>query len=129
MRPCPVERVEAAPPYLAGLAVIRGETIPVVDAALLLSGLSGPVTRFVVLRVGQRRIALAVAEVIGTQVLEADALAELPPLLLGSNELIRGLGVLDGQLLEVLESGRLLEIATAGAVGATQGAPRNDAAP
>jgi purine-binding chemotaxis protein CheW len=127
MRPCPVERVGAAPAFLVGLAVSRGETIPVLDTALLLSGQSAPVTRFVVLRVGDRRIALTVAEVVGTQALAADAFGELPPLLAASSELVRGLGVLDGQLLEVLESGRLLEIAARAGDGA-QAQPRNDAA-
>jgi purine-binding chemotaxis protein CheW len=115
MRPCSVERVESAPAYLAGVAVIRGETVPVLDTALLLGGESGPVTRFVILRVGSRRVAMSVAEVMGTRPLELDELGQLPPLLAGSKELIRGLGVLDGTLLEVLESGRLIEVAAAGA--------------
>jgi purine-binding chemotaxis protein CheW len=112
MRPGRVDRVEAAPAYLAGVAVIRGETVPVLDAALLLGAEASPVTRFVVLRVGERRVALAVGEVVGTRALELDELGELPPLLSGSRELVARLGVLDGKLLEVLESGRLLDVAT-----------------
>lgn len=123
MRPCRVDRVQSAPPYLMGLAVIRGESVPVLDGALLLSGESSPVTRFVVLRVGERRVALSVAEVVGTRVLAAEELGVLPPLLGGSNELVARLGVLDGTLLEVLESGRLLEVAATGmAASALQGA-------
>lgn len=114
MRPCRVDRVEAAPAYLTGVGVIRGETVPVLDAALLLGAEASPVTRFVVLRVGERRVALAVGEVVGTRALELEDLGELPPLLSGSRELVARLGVLDGKLLEVLESGRLLDVAAAG---------------
>jgi purine-binding chemotaxis protein CheW len=113
MRPARVDRVESAPAFLTGVAVIRGENVPVLDAALLLGAEASVATRFVILRVGERRVALAVAEVVGTRALEGDELAELPPLLDGSRELVARLGVLDGRLLEVLESGRLLDIATA----------------
>jgi purine-binding chemotaxis protein CheW len=114
MRPCRVDRVEAAPAYLTGVGVIRGETVPVLDAALLLGAEASPVTRFVVLRVGERRVALAVSEVVGTRALDMQELGELPPLLGGCRELCARLGVLDGRLLEVLESGRLLDVAVAG---------------
>jgi purine-binding chemotaxis protein CheW len=114
MRPCRVDRVEPAPAYLTGVAVIRGENVPVLDAALLLGAEASPVTRFVVLRVGERRVALAVGEVVGTRALEMEELGELPPLLSGSRELCARMGVLDGKLLEVLESGRLLDVAAAG---------------
>jgi purine-binding chemotaxis protein CheW len=128
MRPCRVERVASAPAYLTGLAVIRGENVPVLDAGLLLGGETSPATRFVILRVGERRVALSVAEVVGTRALEAEELGELPPLLDGSTELIARLGVLDGKLLEVLESGRLLDAAAAGmAAGVAQ--PGSAAAP
>ena len=38
MRPLPLEKVEPAPAFLLGLAVIRGEPLPVVDVAALLPG-------------------------------------------------------------------------------------------
>jgi purine-binding chemotaxis protein CheW len=127
MRPCRVDRVESAPAFLTGVAVIRGENVPVLDAALLLGAEASVVTRFVVLRVGERRVALSVAEVVGTRALEVDELGELPPLLSGSRELVARLGVLDGRLLEVLESGRLLDIAAATMALEAPGAAGNGA--
>lgn len=111
MRPLAIERVPSAPAYLLGLSVIRGENVPVLDAGWLLEGTPGAVTRLVVLRVAERRVALAVAAVVGTRALEPAELEGLPPLLAGARELVRALAVLDGALLEVLESARLVELA------------------
>jgi purine-binding chemotaxis protein CheW len=111
MRPCRLERIELAPAYLLGLALIHGETVPVVDAGLLLTGERGDATRLVVLTVGERRVALAVEEVTGARVLEAGELERLPPLLADRSDLVAHLAVLDGTLVEVLQSGRLLELA------------------
>jgi purine-binding chemotaxis protein CheW len=118
MRPAAVDHVEPAPKYLLGLAVVRGETVPVVDAAQLLAGGSGLLARWVVLRVGARRVAFGVAEVLGVRALERTELRELPPLLAGSSDRVRGLAVLDGALLEVLESGWVLEVAARDLEGA-----------
>jgi purine-binding chemotaxis protein CheW len=113
MRRCPVERVATAPRFTLGVAVIRGENVPVVDAGVLLTGQACGGDRFVVLRVAERRVALAVDEVVGARHVEAGELAGLPPLLSGAAELVRAMGVLDGRLLEVLESGRLIDAARA----------------
>ena len=50
---------------------------------------------------------------IGTRAIPADELAQLPPLLSGAAETVRAMVVLDGRLVEVLESGRLIEAAGA----------------
>ena len=113
MRPSPVAPVPSAQKFVLGLGVIRGETVPVLDTALLLSGQSAPATRFVVLRVGERRVALAVGEVVGAKVLDRAELVELPPLLSEARDRVSALAVLDGDLLEVLESARLLAAADA----------------
>jgi len=118
MRPPGIERVASAPAYLLGLAVIRGENVPVLDAGWLLEGKAGAVTRLVVLRVAERRVALAVASVVGTRALEPAELEGLPPLLAGARELVRALAVLDGGLLQVLESARLIELAEPSRAGA-----------
>lgn len=110
MRPCRVDRVEHAPAYLLGFALIRGETVPVVDAGMLLMGAAGEVTRLVILRVGERRVALAVAAVVGTRPLEKSDLGALPPLLQSATELVTAMALLDGSLVEVLESVRLVEL-------------------
>jgi chemotaxis signal transduction protein len=111
MRRCPVERVELAAPVSLGVALIRGESVPVVDAGVLLAGRACDGARFVVLRVAHRRVALAVDEVIGIRGIEAGELDELPPLLTSAAELVRAMAVLDGRLVEVLESARLIEAA------------------
>lgn len=108
MRPLPVQRVGGAPGFVLGLAVVRGEAVPVIDAALLLAGQVSSPTRFVSLRVGDRRVVLAVTEVIGPCRVEAGVLRESPALVAGSSEVRGALGVLDGRLLEVLESARLI---------------------
>ena len=111
MRPLAIERVASAPVYLLGLSVIRGENVPVLDAGWLLEGKAGAATRLVVLRVAERRVALAVAEVVGTRALAPAELEGLPPLLAQARELVRALAVLDGGLLQVLEGARLVELA------------------
>jgi purine-binding chemotaxis protein CheW len=119
MRPSATDRVEPAPRYLLGLAIVRGETVPVVDAGALLAGGSGVPARWVVLRVGSRHVAFAVGEVLGIRALAGADVRQLPPLLAGSSERVRGLAVLDGVLLEVLESGWLLEVGSRDLEGAS----------
>jgi purine-binding chemotaxis protein CheW len=116
MRPCRVDRIEPAPAYVLGVALIRGESVPVVDAGMLLTGEKCEATRLVILRVGERRVALAVAEVVGTRALEEGDLRALPPLLSGASELVTAMAVLDGKFVEVLENARLLQLATGPAV-------------
>jgi len=119
MRRCPVEPVDSAPRFTLGLSLIRGESVPVVDAGVLLTGLACGADRFVVLRVGERSVALAVDGVVGTERIDAGELDQLPPLLAGAADLVRAMTVLDGRLVEVLESGRVIEIA----MGAGGGEP------
>lgn len=116
MRPCRVDRIEPAPTYLLGVALIRGESVPVVDAGMLLTGAACEATRLVILRVGERRVALAVAEVVGTRALEDSDLRALPPLLSSATALVTAMAVLDGKFVEVLANARLLELATGPAV-------------
>jgi purine-binding chemotaxis protein CheW len=119
MRPLPVERVDASPAFVLGLAMIRGDAVPVVDTARLLTGEPGMPGRFIALRVGERRVALAVAEVIGTRMITLDDFERVPPLFAAPSSVTRALGALDGQLLQILEGARLIDSAlsdTAGAV-------------
>ena len=113
MRPLRIERVPSAPAYMLGLSVIRGDNVPVLDLGSMLEGRPAAATRLVVLRVGERSVALAVTAVVGARALDRAELGALPPLLAESRELVGALAVLDGALLEVLASGRLLELASA----------------
>ncbi len=125
MRPCSVERVERSPAYVLGVGRIRGQTVPVLDAGLLLSGSSSEGTRWVVLRVGERQVALSVREVQGTRALDDAVLDALPPLVSGAADLVRAMALLDGKLVEVLKCARLLELAESHL--AERGPPPGDA--
>ena len=111
MRPLPMQVVAGAPHFVRGLAVIRGEPVPVVDAARLLGeeDASASLERWITLTVGPRRVALAVEGVLGVRRLPADGRHALPPLLGDvSRDLLSELGLLDESLLLVLQGGRLL---------------------
>ena len=108
MRILPAEPVADAPSFVTGLSIIRGAPVPVIDLAALL-GDSGEATRLILVAVGERRVAVAVAAVIGVQRLDPETFAATPPLLqLARAELIDSIGVRDAQLLLVLRASRLL---------------------
>lgn len=117
MRPCAVQRLASAPPWVLGVGVIRGDTVPVVDAGILLAGEACMASRFVVLRAGSRRVALAVAGVLGIRPL-AEGVRSLPPLLAAGSGLVASLALMDGELHEVLEGSRLVELASEALSGA-----------
>jgi purine-binding chemotaxis protein CheW len=111
MRPLSMEVVAGAPYFVCGLAVIRGEPVPVVDAARLLGEEDAAASseRWITLSVGSRQVALAVDDVLGVRRLPADARHALPPLLRdASRDLVSELGMLDESLLLVLQDGHLL---------------------
>lgn len=113
MRLLPVEPLAGTLPFVLGLAIIRGSATPVVDLAALLADGAGvaPVAsgRFVVLRVGSRRVVLSVEAVLAVRALARAELESLPPLWQGSHPpAVAALGALDRELLIVLEATRLL---------------------
>jgi len=110
MRPLPIEALAGTLPFVAGVSIIRGAPVPVVDLARLLGNETAEArTRLVVVRIGERRAALSVGQVIGVRALPAGLGGELPPLLAGaSSELISAVGALDSRLLFLLETSRAL---------------------
>lgn len=65
--------------------------------------------RFVTVRAGDRRVAVAFDSVLGVRPIPAGSLHELPLLLRDARaELISAIGALDGELLLVLRSARLV---------------------
>ena len=109
MRPMPIEPLAGAPSFVRGLAVIRGAAIPVVDVAELLGGAGETPGRFVTVRLGARRIALAVEAVLGLSAIEPASFARLPPLLDGAARgAVDSVGLLDGELVLVLRAARVL---------------------
>jgi purine-binding chemotaxis protein CheW len=111
MRPLPIHRIDQAPAFVAGITVVRGTSVPVVELGRLMSSAesAAEITRFVTIRADQRLIALAVSEVVGVRAIDHATLSALPPLLDGGQaEAISTLGVRDRQLLLVLNAARLL---------------------
>src|ERR1700730_16243911 len=109
LRPLPVEPVAGGPPFVLGLAVIRGAPLPVVDSARLLGADDARAGRFVTVNAGNRRVALAVDCVLGVRAVAPESLHALPPLLhQADTDVIAAIGLLDAELLLVLRSARLL---------------------
>ncbi len=108
MRPRPVETIAGMPPFVCGLSIVRGAPVPVVDLGAVIGASPTPSpTRFVTLRLGPRRVALAVGRVVGVRDLDEERLGEMPPLLRDASEnLLRAVGTVDAQLLLVLRAGR-----------------------
>lgn len=126
MRPLPVEPVAGTPVFVRGISVIRGQPTPVVDLGALLQadGNTTTFTRFVTLKLGQRRVALGVAGVVGSRNLDSSQLEALPPLLRDvAADVLEAVSARDAELLVVLRAGRLVsdEVwATLAAAGATR---------
>jgi purine-binding chemotaxis protein CheW len=110
MRPLRVESFAGMPSFIKGVSLIRGAPVPVVDAgALLGTSDDAQPARFVSVRAGQRRVALAVEEVLGVRELPAAALHGLPPLLHdASADVVSAVGTLDQEFLVVLQAARFV---------------------
>ena len=121
MRPLPIEPLTGTPPFVLGVAIVRGSAVPVIDAGRLLdpsadpaasssaAAMSPSAARFVSLELGDRTAVLAVDAVLDVRSLAAGILAQIPPLLRGARqELVSIIGALDSQLLLVLEAARLV---------------------
>ena len=109
MRPLPVEPIAGAPLFVCGIAILRGIPVPVVDLGLLLAVPANRGARFVALRLGERRVALKVDEVIGVRRLQTSMLQQVPSLLGGvGSDLVEAIGTLDTQFLLVLRASRIL---------------------
>jgi purine-binding chemotaxis protein CheW len=110
MRPLPVEAVGGMPAFVRGLSIIRGAPVPVVDlGAVLAPGPARAAGRLVTIRAGERRVALAVDEILGVRSLDASALGAVPELL-GESGLdpIAAIGAADRKLLLVLAASRIV---------------------
>ncbi|HEX3346425.1 MAG TPA: chemotaxis protein CheW [Polyangiaceae bacterium] len=119
MRPQPVKAVAGAPPYVAGIALIRGSALPVVDVARLLDVSAAPTStsddaaRFVTVRAAHRTVALAVDAVVGVRGLTPGAFRDLPPLLRDAAPGgVTTIASLDAELLVVLDAARIAPAAS-----------------
>ncbi|HEU4682512.1 MAG TPA: chemotaxis protein CheW, partial [Gemmatimonadales bacterium] len=110
-RPLPIESIAGMPEFIRGVSVIRGAPVPVVDLGALLqtSDRSDTYGRFVTVKIGERRVAVAVDGVVGLRNLDLTQIGELPPLLRASDtHVIDAIGTCDAQLLVVLRSMRIV---------------------
>lgn len=107
-RPAAVRPLSGAPPWVSGVAIVRGVPAPVVDLAALLGGpAEAAPARWVIVRCGARVAALAVRQVAGVRPLPGGG-AELPLLAGAAEGAVASLRALDRELLVVLEAGRLV---------------------
>jgi purine-binding chemotaxis protein CheW len=107
MRPLDTQPVQGLPPYVMGVAVVRGAPVPVVDLVRLATGEAGiELRRFVTVRLAGRLAALAVNEVVGVREIDAGQLGALPPLVDPGR--FASLGRVDDRLLLGLERSRVL---------------------
>jgi purine-binding chemotaxis protein CheW len=106
MRALAIEPLPGTPPFVLGLALVRGRPIPVVDVARLLGGpTSTPGARFVAIRSGDRGAALAVDSIVGVANLPRETLDSLPPLVGDvTSQAIEAIGTVDQEMLFVLKS-------------------------
>jgi len=110
MRSPPIEHLSGAPRFVRGFAVIRGLPTPVIDlTAVLNDDEDGELSRLVTIRVGERQAALGVDAVLGVRELDASIVGAVPQLLGDANAgVMEVIGVLDAQLLTVLQTARLV---------------------
>lgn len=108
-RPLPMQQLAHAPFGVAGLTIVRGEPVPVLDLGPALSGAPSPVGRFVSMKAGGRTLVLAVSEVLGVARPKHGELSSLAPLTRAlAPEAITALGQVDQELLAVLSAAHLL---------------------
>ncbi|HEX3861004.1 MAG TPA: chemotaxis protein CheW [Stellaceae bacterium] len=111
MRMPPLEPFLEAPDFIAGLAVVHGDAVPVIATAQLLGGeKEDHPQRLVTIDVGSGRlVALAVTEVIGVHAIASELQRELPTLLRdAAHEAVQALQVRDNELMLFLNGGKLI---------------------
>ncbi|HET9598118.1 MAG TPA: chemotaxis protein CheW [Anaeromyxobacteraceae bacterium] len=119
MRPLPVSRIEGAPAFVRGAAVIRGEPVPVVGLGEVLGAPPSAAARLVTVRCGARIAALAVEAVLGVRRLD---LARGEPLLASGSGAVAALATSGSDLVTVLQASRILPDEASSALPAGAGA-------
>ncbi len=109
MRPLPIEPMPAVPTFVAGLSIVRGAPVCVIDAGILLGGGPAQAGRLVIAKAGGRTVGLAVDEVFGVRAIGAGQVGELPPLIREAvGDAVAAIGRLDSELLLLLRAARLV---------------------
>jgi purine-binding chemotaxis protein CheW len=97
------------PQFVLGVATIRGSPTPIIAAAQLLGLDAGRPTRLVTIKIRDRIAAIAVDEVLGVRMIQADSLAGVPPLLRDASPgVVATIASLDAELMLVLEASHVV---------------------
>jgi purine-binding chemotaxis protein CheW len=126
MRPLPVSQVAGAPPFVLGVAIVRGEPVAVVELGAFVGGPQAPsaATRWVTVRAGGRHAALAVTAVLGVTELDAAGAGAVPLVGDACAGAIASLRSRDRDLLVVLDAARVVrEAQVDGAPAAAEAGP------
>jgi purine-binding chemotaxis protein CheW len=112
MRPQPVRPLAGVPPYVTGVAVIRGAPTPVLSVSTLLDGdasdpFPAPTARLVTVDRGRQPYAFAVDEVLGIRTVPEPVWRELPPLL-RTVAAVTAFAAVDGEPTLFLDAARAL---------------------
>ena len=110
MRPLPLQAVTPCPQGVLGMAVIRGNAVPVVGLADISTGESVSPYRFVSLKSDPCRCALAVERVTGIRTLPKSSVQSLPPLM-SRLKFAQEVVALDKQLAIILDTARIVPVA------------------
>lgn len=108
LRPLVVEKLSGVPDYVLGCAIVRGGPMPVISGSRLLGFEGGASQRWLTLKVDDRRVALAVDEVVGLRDFASAARSQLPPLLRDKSDIFSSLATLDAELLLILRHTKLV---------------------
>ena len=109
MRRLPIDPMPGAPPFVLGLAIIRGAPMPVVDVAQLFEDERSDSAYLVSTLLGNARVALAVDSVLGVRPIPDGSLQALPSLLENAaSDVVSRIGALDDELLLVLSNVRVV---------------------
>lgn len=110
MRALPVETFPDMPQFVLGIAQIRGAMVPVVDLARLLGLIADHTpSRYVTVRLNQRRVAFAAESVIGLRILPVHEFVQFPSLLgEAGHDFVSAISTLDADLFMVLEAARII---------------------
>lgn len=86
LRPVPVTRLPAAPPFVEGIIELRGRFLPVIDLRKRFGGAAGAggaAGKYVVAPLGATSVALVVDEVMGVERIPSDQIQPPPALASG----------------------------------------------
>ncbi|GGM29897.1 chemotaxis protein CheW [Dactylosporangium sucinum] len=111
IRPLPVQAVADSADALLGVAVIRGQAVPVLDTARLLGVPAPPAERFITTRAA---VAFATGPVLGVRDVASGAALPLTPALgAGAARVVTAVGVLDARPLLFVRSDGGVHVAAA----------------